>query len=93
VRSVVRALEVARGAAVALALLTACGSPTKEDLLEKARGVSTRAALEKALGKPTEISKLGPVEQWTYRASNGELVFVLVGDTVTLEAARGPAPK
>ena len=55
--------------------------------MEKARSVSTRAELERALGKPSDIAKLGPVEQWTYKASNGTVAFLIVGDTVTLQAA------
>ena len=27
------------------------------------------------------------MEQWTYKASNGTVVFLIVGDTVTLQAA------
>jgi hypothetical protein len=72
---------------VALLLLAACGERTKEDIIAKARHVSTRDDLEKALGKPADIGKLGPIERWTYTASNGEVVFVIVGETVTLQAA------
>ena len=71
---------------LATALLIGC-SRTKEDIVEKARSASTRAELERALGKPSDITKLGPVEQWTYEASNGRVVFLIVGDTVTLQAA------
>ncbi|HEY7205146.1 MAG TPA: hypothetical protein VIA61_12655 [Methylomirabilota bacterium] len=71
---------------LATSLVTGC-SRSKEDLLEKARGITARAELERALGKPSEINKLGPVEQWTYTASNGTVVFLIVGDTVTLQAA------
>lgn len=71
---------------LATALLTGC-SRTKEDLVQKARNASTRAELERALGSRAYITKLGPVEQWTYQASNGSVVFLLVGDTVTLQAA------
>jgi hypothetical protein len=74
-----------------LLALAGCGPSTKEDLIAKARGVTTRAELEKALGKPSDISKLGPMETWTYKASNGQVVFVVIGDAVTLEAA-GPTP-
>jgi hypothetical protein len=42
------------------------------------------------LGRPDDITKLGPVETWRYKASNGEVVFVIVGDTVTLQAAGSP---
>jgi hypothetical protein len=78
--------------ALAAGLLTGC-SRSKEDLIEKSRGVSTRAELEQALGRPSDINKLGPVEQWTYKASNGTVVFLIVGDKVTLQAAGSPADK
>jgi hypothetical protein len=81
---------------IALALiglaLVGC-SRTKEDVLRKAENVKTRADLESRLGRPDDISKLGPVEQWTYKASNGEVVFVIVGDAVTLQAAGGGEKK
>jgi hypothetical protein len=81
-------------AMIALALLvTACGPSSKEDLVAKAREVKTRAELERALGKPDDVSKLGPLEKWTYKARNGQVVFVLVGDVVTLEAAGPPDKK
>jgi hypothetical protein len=81
------------GLAVIALLLTACGSSSKEDMIAKARDVKTRMELERALGKPDEVSKLGPLEKWTYKARNGQVVFVLVGDTVTLEAAGPPDKK
>jgi len=74
---------------IALALATSCGGSTKEDILAKAKDVSTKADLEKALGRPSDIAKLGPLEKWTYKASNGKVVFVIVGDKVTLEATGG----
>ena len=70
----------------ALALVTACGGSTKEDILAKAKNASTKADLEKALGRPDDIAKLGPMEKWTYKASNGKVVFMIVGDKVTIEA-------
>jgi hypothetical protein len=79
--------------ALSLAVLTACGSRTKEDLIQKARDVSTRTQLEKALGQPTDIAKLGPVERWTYKATNGEVVFLIVGDAVTLQTTGGASGK
>ncbi|MGH7386344.1 MAG: hypothetical protein ACREKG_14295 [Candidatus Rokuibacteriota bacterium] len=75
---------------LAAGLLAGC-SRSKEDLIQKSREVSTRAELERALGKPSDISKLGPVEQWTYEASNGTVVFLIVGDKVTLQATGDPA--
>lgn len=78
--------------ALAAGLLVGC-SRSKEDLVQKSRGVDTRAELERALGKPSDISKLGPVEQWTYKASNGTVVFLIVGDKVTLQATGSPDEK
>ena len=86
-----RTLVRLAGAVLLLLVLAACGPPAKEDLLSKARDVKTRAELEKALGKPTDLSKIGPLETWTYKASNGTVVFVVVGDTVTIQAT-GAAP-
>ena len=77
--------------ALAAGLIVGC-SRSKEDLIEKARDANTRAELERALGKPSDITKLGPVEQWTYKAANGSVVFLIVGDKVTLQAA-GPDEK
>jgi hypothetical protein len=73
--------------AIGVLTLVACGPPTKEKLVDKARGIETRAELEKALGRPDDVSKLGPLETWTYRAKNGQVVFVIIGDKVTLQAA------
>ncbi|HUO65089.1 MAG TPA: hypothetical protein VMT97_15345 [Terriglobales bacterium] len=82
---------------IAICLLTSlvlagCGPSSKEDLITKAKDVKTRAQLEAALGKPDDVSKLGPIEKWTYKAKNGQVVFVLMGETVTIEAA-GPSEK
>jgi len=66
-------------------LLAGCGPSSKEDIAAKARDAKTRAALEQALGKPDDIGKLGPVEKWTYKAKNGKVTFILMGDAVTLE--------
>jgi len=77
--------------ALALLALAAC-SRTKEDVLKKAESVKTRAELESRVGRPDDIAKLGPMETWTYKASNGEVVFVIMGDAVTLQAA-GPSDR
>jgi hypothetical protein len=71
--------------ALTAALLAGCGPSSKEDIVAKARDVKTRAGLEQALGKPDDIGKLGPVEKWTYKAKNGKVTFILMGDTVTIE--------
>jgi len=73
-------------ALLGLVLLAGCFAPSKGDLLKKAQGVTSRAGLEAALGEPSEVSKLGPIEKWTYVASDGSVVFLLAGDTVTFEA-------
>lgn len=70
--------------------VVACGRATKEEIVAKARDISVRAELERVLGRPDDIAKLGPVETWRYRASNGEVVFLIVGDNVTLQAAGSP---
>jgi hypothetical protein len=70
---------------LAVGLVVGC-SRSKEDLIQKSRGVGTRANLERALGKPSDISKLGPAEQWT-------VVFLIVGDTVTMQATMSPDEK
>jgi hypothetical protein len=69
----------------ALLLLAACFAPSKADLIKKAEGASSRTELEAALGEPSEVSKIGPIEKWTYQASDGSVVFVLAGDTITFE--------
>ncbi len=74
-------------AALALLALAACGNPTKEELLDKAKGVATVAELRGALGAPDDIAKAGPVERWTYAASNGSVVFLVVGEAVTFTMA------
>ena len=79
-------LGVALGAALALA----CGAPSKHDLLERAEGVDTKQALEESLGDPDDRTKLGPLETWTYDASDGTVTFLITGNTVQLEST-GPA--
>lgn len=88
-------MSIMRGVIVSILLLglAACGDPSKEDMLKKAEKVTTKAELEKALGKPTDISKVGPLEQWTYKASNGQVVFIITGDRVALQAAGGSGEK
>ena len=80
-------MKFVRTFAVLLAVLalSACFAPSKADLIKKAKGADTRDALEAALGEPSEVSKLGPLEKWTYQASDGKVVYMLAGDTVTLE--------
>ncbi len=69
--------------ALFLALALAGCLDSKQDILKKAEGVSSRAQLETVLGKPDDIAKIGPVERWTYKATNGTVTFILAGDIVT----------
>ena len=70
-------------AAVAVTL-AACGD-SKEDILKKTEKVTTRDELRAAVGDPDDVTKVGPIETWTYEASNGSVTFTLAGDTVTLK--------
>lgn len=71
---------------LALALAFACGAESKHDLLSKVERVKTKAELEQALGAPDERDKMGPVEIWTYTASDGKVTFLITGETVALQA-------
>lgn len=72
--------------AAALLLALACARETKHDLLQKAELVTTKAELEQILGPPDERHKLGPIETWTYEASDGKVNFLIAGNTVQLQA-------
>jgi len=78
----------AAGAALLL-LLSGCGDPSKHEIIKKAAGVENKAQLEKALGAPDDVGKVGPVETWTYRAADGEVVFLIVGDSISLKMTGG----
>jgi len=65
--------------------LFGCGGPSKQDIISKARDVETRELLEVILGKPDNIGKLGPIEEWTYNASDGKAVFIIAGNKVAIE--------
>lgn len=67
---------------------------TKHDLLKKTELVTTKAELEQILGAPDDRNKLGPIESWTYQASDGKVTFLIAGNTVQLQATSesDPAP-
>jgi hypothetical protein len=67
----------------ALGLLAGCDS-SKDDILQKAAKAETGEELRKALGDPDEVSKVGPIETWTYKANDGTVTFTLAAGTVTL---------
>ncbi len=76
-----------RWLAIAMLLaLAACGKPTKEELLRKSENVKTKAELQAVLGPADDITKVGPLETWRYKGSNGDVVFIITGDTVQLQA-------
>ena len=64
--------------------VVACGPDSSEQVIKKAEKAGTKAELEKAIGRPTEISKLGPIEQWTYKTKDGQVSFTITGDKVML---------
>ena len=71
---------------VAFALLQGCDfRRSKAEIIRKAEGVRNRAELEKALGTPDNIEKVGPVERWTYKASDGSVTYMIVADRVVLD--------
>jgi len=74
-------------------LLAGCGDPTKEEILKKSEGADTKTLLEKALGRPTDVKKVGPLESWTYRAADGAVTFVIVGDQVTMTSTDTKKPE
>lgn len=80
--------KVVRLAAVIglLLALAACGKPTKEELVRKSENVKTKAELEAVLGRADDISKVGPLETWRYKGSNGDVVFIITGNIVQLQA-------
>ncbi len=83
---------LALGAALAFG---ACGGGqmTKQEITKKAEGIRTKAELEKKLGKPSSFNKIGPLETWSYKASDGDVIFIITGDTVRLDIAGGSAEK
>ena len=73
------------GLAIALVLaLAGCGPDTKHEILKKAENVETKADLEAALGAPDDRHKVGPIETWIYGASDGDVTFVITGESVRL---------
>ena len=76
---------------IAVPLLTGCFEDSKAEILAKAENASDKAALTEALGKPDNIDRVGPLETWTYNASNGSVDFVIAGSTVTLRKPGGKA--
>jgi len=70
---------------VVIAVAIAGCDDRKEDILKKSENVKTREQLRAVIGDPDNASKVGPLETWTYQASNGSVTFTLAGDTVMLK--------
>jgi hypothetical protein len=66
--------------------LAGCGNGSKQDIINKTSNAKTKQELESALGKPQNFNKLGPIETWTYKATDGEVSFLITGDTVQMQA-------
>ncbi|HVI51696.1 MAG TPA: hypothetical protein VM661_10835 [Candidatus Sulfotelmatobacter sp.] len=75
--------------AILLLALAGCAAlaPSKRDIARKSVGVDTKQQLLAALGGPDDAMRMGLVEQWTYHARDGEVMFVIIGDQVTLQAS------
>lgn len=65
--------------------LTACGPPSKHEIMKKADGLETKQELEAAIGPPDDVDRIGRLERWSYRTSDGEVLFVIVNDRIRLE--------
>jgi hypothetical protein len=74
--------------ALAAAVALGCGPPSQHEILKKAEGLETKQELEAAIGAPDEVDKLGPLERWTYRASDGDVEFTITGNKVAFEATK-----
>ena len=74
-------------AVIGLLCLSGCGHASKQELSKKAANIKTKTELENVMGKPDDFNKMGPIETWKYKASDGEVVFVVVGEKVTFQAA------
>lgn len=44
-------------------------------------------------GIPDDIRKFGPLEKWTYNASDGSVIFIITGDSVAMQATAGKQNK
>ena len=74
--------------AFAAVAVLGCGPPSQHEILKQAEAVETKQELEAAIGAPDEVDKLGPMEKWTYRASEGDVEFVITGDKVKFKSTK-----
>ena len=77
-----------KAAAIILTLvLSACAVllPSKREIAQRSAGVATKQQLLAALGGPDDALRMGPVEEWVYKARDGEVLFIIADDQVTLQ--------
>ena len=74
--------------ALAAVTVLGCGPPSQHEILKQAEGIETKQELEAKIGAPDEVEKLGPLERWTYRASDGDVEIVITGDNVGLKSTK-----
>ena len=69
--------------------LSACifQAPSRRDIAEKSIGLDTKRQLLAALGGPDDAMRLGPIERWTYKARDGDVMFIIFGNQVTLQSS------
>ncbi|MCY3019008.1 MAG: hypothetical protein NTW87_08270 [Planctomycetota bacterium] len=82
---------MAAGVLAVAFVLGGCGRVSTQELLAKVENVKTKEGLQKTLGKPDRFKSLdtplGAVETWTYKASDGEVVFQIVGGRIMVKQA------
>jgi hypothetical protein len=68
--------------AAALALAGCFHQDSKAEIARKAETATTKQELRRALGDPDTLNKIGPLEEWIYKASDGVVRFPILGDQV-----------
>jgi len=69
-------------------LQTGCARPTKGEILDKSREIRVARELKAKLGSPDDVEAVAMFEQWTYKASDGEVVFHIAGGKVVFRSAK-----
>ena len=62
--------------------LSGCFHKSKEDILSEAEDVRDIGELITILGEPDLKHKMNGQEEWSYKANNGKVVFVVAGNSV-----------
>ena len=64
--------------------LTGCEDGTIAGIANKSASITTSAELEKVLGKPQSIEKSVLGQKWKYKATDGEVAFIISADKVQM---------